>query len=259
MSANRPNAALGRRLSRLTTAAALSLLGACSWFTDFKQQPKIDPWESPADSIPPRGNPQNSVSVYGSVAPGFIYGRAPLPGVVDSMSRIPNPVPADARSIESGRKMFQINCAPCHGAKADGQASVVKYGFASISLITEPALSRTDGYIFGMIRNGRGLMPTYNRIEEPDRWDIVNYLRALQGKVPGVQAIAAPEGLPGETGDKVPGVTQMGPNRPAPYFKRTGSQAGPPAASAATQAPAPAVPSQPNVPARPDTTKGVRP
>ena len=33
-----------------------------------------------------------------------------------------------------------------------------------------------------MIRNGRGLMPTYNRIEEPDRWDIVNYLRAIQGK-----------------------------------------------------------------------------
>ena len=25
-------------------------------------------------------------------------------------------------------------------------------------------------------------MPTYNRIEESDRWDIVNYLRSLQGK-----------------------------------------------------------------------------
>ena len=43
---------------------------------------------------------------------------------------------------------------------------------------------RTDGYIFGMIRNGRGLMPPYNRIEEMDRWDVVNYVRALQGKLP---------------------------------------------------------------------------
>jgi mono/diheme cytochrome c family protein len=37
-----------------------------------------------------------------------------------------------------------------------------------------------------MIRNGRGTMPTYNRIEERDRWDVVNYVRALQGKVTGI-------------------------------------------------------------------------
>jgi len=41
----------------------------CSWFTDFKQQPKIDPWESVNDTIPPRGNPQTSVPVYGTAAP----------------------------------------------------------------------------------------------------------------------------------------------------------------------------------------------
>jgi mono/diheme cytochrome c family protein len=253
-----------RGLSRLTTAAALSVLTACSWFTDFKQQPKIDPWESTADTIPPRGNPQNSVSVYGTAAPGFIYGRGQLPGAIDSMSGIPNPVAADARSIESGRKVFQINCAPCHGAKADGNGTVVKYGFVPINLLTPVTQGRTDGYIFGMMRNGRGLMPSYNRIEEPDRWDVVNYLRALQGKIPGVQAIAAPEGLPGETGDKVPGATQMGPTRPAPYYKHIGSQAG---ASATGAASAPAAERdsaaravQPNAPARPDsTTKGVRP
>jgi hypothetical protein len=67
-------------------------------------------------------------------------------------------------------------------------------------------------------------MPSYNRIEEPDRWDIVNYLRSLQGRV----AIApdSSHGLPGETGDKLPGVTQMGPTRPAPYYNVIGSQAG---------------------------------
>ena len=31
-----------------------------------------------------------------------------------------------------------------------------------------------------MIRNGRGTMPTYNRIEEMERWDVVNYVRGLQ-------------------------------------------------------------------------------
>ena len=60
-------------------------------------------------------------------------------------------------------------------------------------------------------------MPPYNRIEEPDRWDVINYLRSLQGKI----AIAADtsHGRPGETGVFVPGATQMGPTRPAPYHR----------------------------------------
>ena len=65
-------------------------------------------------------------------------------------------------------------------------------------------------------------MPSYNRIEEPDRWDIVNYVRTLQtAAVPDTS-----HGLPGETGDKLPGVSQMGPTRPAPYYHVIGAQAG---------------------------------
>ena len=86
----------------------------------------------------------------------------------------------------------------------------------------EPARStgtkdRTDGYIFGMIRNGRGLMPTYNRIEEMDRWDVVNYVRALQGKIPGVDGRHVAGRIPGQTDRSVPGYTRTAPTRPAPY------------------------------------------
>ena len=68
-----------------------------------------------------------------------------------------------------------------------------------------------------MIRNGRGLMPPYNRIEEMDRWDVVNYLRALQG-VNGKTVEVGPLAAPGVTGDKVPGPTSLGPNEPAPFY-----------------------------------------
>jgi len=74
-----------------------------------------------------------------------------------------------------------------------------------------------------MMRNGRGMMPTYDRIEEMDRWDVVNYIRGLQGKY---KVATGPVGLPGETGDKVPGPSQMGPTRPSPYYHHAGSQAG---------------------------------
>lgn len=224
------------RAMRLRRAGALALtiaLTACSWFTDFKQQPKYDPWESPNDSIPMRGNPQFSVSIYGSAAPGYAVSRSNLPTTIDSMASIPNPIPADARSLLNGRKYFTINCAVCHGFEGKGDGPIVAKGFPGIPIAgpASPTPARTDGYIWGMIRNGRGLMPSYNRIEELDRWDVVNYVRGLQGRY-AVQT--GPVGLPGETGDKVPGFSEMGPTRPSPYYFHAGSQAGPAVRSART-------------------------
>jgi hypothetical protein len=147
------------------------------------------------------------------------------------MAGIANPIPPDARSLLNGRKYFTINCAVCHGFEGKGDGPVVAKGFPGIPLVGpgSPTPGRTDGYIWGMIRTGRGLMPSYNRIEELDRWDVVNYVRGLQGKY---TVAIGPVGLPGETGDKVPGYTQLGPTRPSPYYKHVGSQAGPFTASA---------------------------
>jgi mono/diheme cytochrome c family protein len=244
---------------RLRRAGALALtvaLTACSWFTDFKEQPKLDPWETPNDSIPMRGNPQNSVSIYGSAAPGYAVSRASLPATIDSMASIPNPVTADARSLLNGRKYYQINCAVCHGEAGKGDGPIVAKGFPPIPLVgpASPAPGRTDGYIWGMMRNGRGLMPSYNRIEELDRWDVVNYLRGLQGRY-AVQI--GPVGLPGETGDKVPGYTQSAPTRPSPYYVHAGSQAGPAAASVGQRADSAARPVVDSTGARPDTTRTI--
>ena len=204
--------------AKLARVLPVLLLGACSWFTDFRQQPKIDPWESPSDTIPPRANPQMSIPTVGTAAPAFEYNRLPMPQTIAAMATIPNPVPADSSSVNRGRIEFQINCAVCHGPLGMGNGPATKYGMAGIAIgAGSPAANeRTDGYIFGMIRNGRGLMPPYNRIEESDRWDIVNYLRTIQGK--GTIAADTTHGRPGETGTLVPGATRMGPTVPAPYF-----------------------------------------
>ena len=220
----------------ITTLALLFVVvSGCSWFTDFKQQPKIDPWETVADTIPFRGNPQSSVPVYGTAAPGYEYGRTPLPATIDSMSGIPNPTPPDARSLNNGRINFQINCAVCHGPLGHGDGPATRFGMAGINITLDVTKNRTDGYIFGMIRNGRGLMPPYNRIEEPDRWDIVNYVRSLQGKYG--TAPDTSHGRPGETGALVPGVSISAPTRPAPYSHFVYPQAGARAAAAPTAPP----------------------
>jgi len=234
--------------NRVLRVAPLLLLGACSWFTDFKQQPKIDPWESGSDTIPFRGNPQMSVPVYGSAAPGFEYDRAPTPQAVTAMASLVNPVAADSASVNRGRIQFQINCAVCHGPAGLGNGPVVKYGLfpPSIGAAANPAAGYADGYIFGIIRNGRGLMPSYNRIEDMDRWDIVNYVRSLQGK--GTVAADTSHGRPGETGPGiVPAASTMGPTRPAPFHHPS---VGPAVAPGATP---------PNAEAKPPTDSTKKP
>lgn len=238
----------------LPALAVALLLSGCEWFTDFKQQPKIDPWESPADSIAPRHNPQGSVPIYGSSAPGFAYDRQATIAAINAMASIPNPVPADERSLRNGAQTFAINCSVCHGPAGAGDGPVTQFGYGYPPMpigAGSNATNLTDGYIFGIIRNGRGMMPPYNRIEERDRWDLINYLRALQrGDATPPANVVAP---PGVTGDKVPGPSMTAPTRPAPHFQ---VPAAPPAP--AGQTPAPATPaaggtSTTPAPARPHT------
>jgi mono/diheme cytochrome c family protein len=196
-------------------------LGACSWFTDFKQQPSVGTWqvfnEDSAETKGFRGQPSGSVSTNGTLAAGYAISYAPLPATIDSMSSLVNPVAPDARSLLNGRKYYTINCSVCHGTAGDANGTMKQlnpaYGFAP-SLKAESALKRSDGYIWGMMRNGRGLMPSANRIEEQERWDVVNYVRGLQGKYPVDTGYV---GRPGETGDKLPGFTRLGPTVPSKY------------------------------------------
>ncbi|MFN2636143.1 MAG: cytochrome c [Gemmatimonadaceae bacterium] len=222
-----------RRLLVLVLPLALT---ACEWFTDFKRQPSLWTWEPVKDSLTPsRGNPQFSVPTTGTAMAGYQVSYGAFPATIDSLASIQNPSPATDSSLANGRKYFQINCAVCHGDRAMGDGPATKFGMPGINLTTDMTKARTDGYIFGMIRNGRGLMPPYNRIEELDRWDVVNYVRALQG-VNGKVVQVGPLAPPGVTGDKVPGPSRMGPTKPAPFYRPSNVLATAPAGAAETAA-----------------------
>src|SRR4029453_12704603 len=91
-------------------------------------------------------------------------------------------------------------------------------------------------------------MPTYNRIEEPDRWDIVNYIRSLQGKT-SIRPDTT-HGFPGETGRWVPGPSQMAPSRHAPSYRQGGTP---------TPVAAPADSTRPTTTPRDTTARGAPP
>ena len=250
------------RLVRLAVALTLPLaLGACDWFTDFKNQPKVEPWEplsqEEGDTLRGyRGQPQYSVPVTGTFVAGYQISYTPAPATLDSIAAVvTNPTPVSPASLANGRKYYQINCAVCHGDTGVGNGPATRYGVPGISIVSALTKGRPDGYIWGIQRNGRGAMPTYNRIEEMDRWDVVNYVRALQGNVPNTAGVG-PVGYPGQGGSTLPGYTAMAPTRPAPFarperaagYQVVPLQTGETATPAATQA-APAAPGVLSAPA----------
>jgi mono/diheme cytochrome c family protein len=221
----------------LLIALTVTLTG-CDWFLDFKRQPSVWTWEPYGDSMTVRGSPQGSVPMHGTAVAGYQVSYTPGIAQVDSLAVVPNPVPVSDSSLANGRMYYQLNCAVCHGSTGAGNGPATRFGMVPITIILDVTKNRTDGYIWGMMRNGRGLMPSYNRIEERSRWDVVNYIRALQGLVPGVTADTGALAPPGVTGDALPGATTLGPQtwiRPVlPEMKltpRTGAPAHQPEAT----------------------------
>ncbi len=97
-----------------------------------------------------------------------------------------NPVSPTERSLDRGQELFLRFCAPCHGPDGSGVSGyILPAGYPPFPLITDRVRAFPDGYIYGMIRVGRGLMPAYGpRVSHFDRWHIVNYVRELQGVLP---------------------------------------------------------------------------
>jgi mono/diheme cytochrome c family protein len=181
-----------RTLGVLVLPLALAACDPNDWLTDMKQQPSVNTWQSFAmdstgETTPFRANPQGSVPMTGITVAAWEVSYTPSMQAVDSLSRVPNPVAADARSIANGHRLYQVNCAVCHGELGDANGTMRQlspnYGFAP-AINGAATSARSDGYIWGMMRNGRGLMASFNRIPEQERWDIVNYVRGLQGQYP---------------------------------------------------------------------------
>jgi mono/diheme cytochrome c family protein len=93
-----------------------------------------------------------------------------------------NPVAADANSLARGKVMYERACVPCHADTGLGDGRVTAAGVPVRSIVSDETRAFTDGYIYTIIRVGRGAMPAYgHQVSHFDRWHLVNYVRQLQG------------------------------------------------------------------------------
>jgi len=119
------------------------------------------------------------------------------------MSNTPNPVADTVTSVSTGYRLYEANCAACHGVDGNGGGPR-----AATTPITPPSLTahltqHSDGDLFYWISNGLpGGMPAWSaQIAETDRWNIVNYLRSINGQGPTARpSSAAPSTPPSGSG-----------------------------------------------------------
>jgi mono/diheme cytochrome c family protein len=149
--------------------AAALLGGGCSrdWRTDMWYQPTLRAQDAA------RPEPEGSVPL----------GAAPRFADRDETEPLADPVPFAAASLARGRALFGARCAPCHGADGHGGGPVSRYFPAAPDLASPTVRARSDGYIFGTITFGGRAMPSQREgLTERDRWDLVNHVRAIQGR-----------------------------------------------------------------------------
>jgi mono/diheme cytochrome c family protein len=104
-------------------------------------------------------------------------------------ARKPNPVTADAKSIDRGKQLYMMGCLPCHGpaGKGDGPvAGTLERNGVSVrpGNLADPKLwQESDGALFWKITEGNSPMPSWGQaLTEEQRWDLVNYVRTLAPK-----------------------------------------------------------------------------
>ena len=85
-----------------------------------------------------------------------------------------NPLEKDPDAVVAGRILFDQRCAECHGDNADG-------GKKGPSLRASEIQDAESGAIFWILTNGvvRKGMPVWSKLPEPQRWQLVSFIKSL--------------------------------------------------------------------------------
>jgi mono/diheme cytochrome c family protein len=142
---------------------ALVLVAGCLWAQENKE------------STPP-------------AQPAATEPAVPHPATISAEEKaLKNPVKFTDVSVERGKKIYTTQCALCHGNKGDGKGELAADMKLTIPDFTKPdsLKDRTDGELYAIIGAGKDPMPAQgSRMTEARRWNLVNYVRSLSGKVP---------------------------------------------------------------------------
>jgi len=120
-------------------------------------------------------------------------------GVYEELAKAPekarsraNPLAQDPEAAAAGRLLFEDHCAECHGENAEGGKPGAKR--RGPSLRASEVQNAADGALFWVLTNGvvRKGMPVWSKLPEPQRWQLVRYIKSLGAAAPEKTANATP-------------------------------------------------------------------
>jgi len=141
----------------------------------------------------------------------IFYNSQPVAGTIKRGELFPYTIPNDTNGyklsatvmnpitemtkaeMDETARLFNINCAICHGEKGLGNGPISTSGkIGGIANLTlQQYIDMADGTMFHSLTYGRNLMGSYaSQLDRKQRWMIVKYIRSLQPK-PTVEAAKA--------------------------------------------------------------------
>ena len=130
----------------------------------------------------------NRKPVDGTIAVGELYAYT-LPNDSNGYklsAEVKSPLgPLSKSEMQETGRLFNINCAICHGAegKANGPLATSGKVGGVANLTTDAYIKMADGTMYHTINYGKNNMGSYaSQLSRKQRWMIVQYIRSLQPK-----------------------------------------------------------------------------
>lgn len=182
----------------LAIAGLASLISACSaggdnpgieyapnMYVSFAYEPMSQLADKP-NTINPYGMNMR-LPVKGTIARGQLeyatYGMTKSNENYEAASAWSNPLPKSAHNLAEGKRLFNINCTPCHGEDGLGKGTIVADGkYPQVPAYGDRLPTINQGKAFYSITHGKNLMGAYGSVLTPtQRWQVVHYIYELSG------------------------------------------------------------------------------
>jgi mono/diheme cytochrome c family protein len=102
---------------------------------------------------------------------------SPVQRAPAKMSDVTNPLEGNDQARRAGSKLYARECAACHGQNRNGKGKAPPLNQGEV-------YQAPSGVLFWVLRNGslRNGMPSFAHLPEPQRWQIITFLRGFDDR-----------------------------------------------------------------------------
>lgn len=158
---------------------------APNMYVSFAYEPLSQLEEKP-NTINPHGMNMR-LPVKGTIARGQLeYATYNMPKSnenYEAASAWKNPLPKTEFNVAEGKRLYNINCTPCHAEDGLGKGTIVADGkYPQVPAYADRLPTINPGKAFYSITHGKNLMGAYGSVLTPtQRWQVIHYIYELGG------------------------------------------------------------------------------